>query len=49
MRTSRKTDRSRDIEKNNFGGIGIYQGLDLEPPSLSPYFLLVNVIYTVLH
>ena len=42
MRTSRKTDfRSRDIAKNNFIGIDISQGLDLEPPSLSPYFLLV--------
>ena len=36
MRTSRK-----DITKNNFSGIDISQGLELEPPSLSPYFLLV--------
>ena len=42
MRTTRKTDfRSRDIDKNNFSGIDISQGLDLEPPSLFPYFLLV--------
>ena len=42
MRTSRKTDFCwRDIAKNNFSGIDISQGLDLEPPSLSPYFLLV--------
>ena len=41
MRTSRKTDyRSRTIAKNNFSGIDLSQGLDLEPPSLSPYFLL---------
>ena len=43
MRTSRKTDfRSRDIAKNNFSGIDISQGLDLDPPSLSPYFLLIH-------
>ena len=42
MGTSRKTDfRSRDIAKNNFSGIDISQGLDLEPPSLSPHFLLL--------
>ena len=42
MRLSRKTDlRSRDIAKNNFSGIDISQGLDLERPSLSTYFLLV--------
>ena len=36
-----KTDfRSRDIAKNNFSGIDISQAVDLEPPSLSPYFLL---------
>ena len=42
MRTSRKTDfRSRDtVAKNNCSGIDIPQGLDLDPPSLSPYFLL---------
>ena len=39
----RKTDfRSRDIAKNNFSGIDISQGLDLERPSLSPYFLLFS-------
>ena len=27
--------------KNNFSGIDISQGLDWEPPSLSPHFLLV--------
>ena len=38
MRTSRKTDfRS---SKNNFRGHDISQGLDREPPSLSPHFLL---------
>ena len=43
MRTPRKTDlRLRDNNKNNFSGIDISQGLDLEPPSLSPYFLLVS-------
>ena len=41
MRTSRKTC-SRDIAKNNFTGIDISQGLDLDPPSLSPHFLLVQ-------
>ena len=47
MRTSRKTDfRSRDIAKNNFSGIDITQGLDMEPPSFSPYFLLVTVVLT---
>ena len=45
MRTSRKTDfRSRDIAKNNFSGIDITQGLDLEPPSLSRYFLLMYIV-----
>ena len=40
-----KTDfRSRDITKNNFNGIDISQGLDLEPPSLFPYFLLISLI-----
>ena len=43
MRTSRKTDfRSRDIAKYNCSGIDISQGLDLELPSLSPYFLSVH-------
>ena len=42
MRTSRKIDfRSIDIAKNNFIGIDISQGLDLEPPSLSPCVLLI--------
>ena len=41
IRTSRKTDfRWRDITKNNFSVIDISWGLDLEPRSLSPYFLL---------
>ena len=41
MRTSRETDfRSRDSGENNFSGMDISQGLDLERPSLSPYFLL---------
>ena len=45
MRTSRRTDfRSRDIAKNNFSGIDISQGLDLEFPSQSPYFLLQKSI-----
>ena len=45
MRTSLKTDfRSRDIAKNNFRGIDISQGLDLEAPSLSPYFLSVLLL-----
>ena len=45
MRTSRKTDfRSRDIAKNNFSGIDISQGMDLELPS--PYFLLLKDIKT---
>ena len=44
MRTSRKTDfRS---SKNNFRGHDISQGLDREPPSLSPHFLLVHSITT---
>ena len=39
----RKTDfRSRDIAKNNFSGIDISQGLGLERPCLSPYFLLFS-------
>ena len=43
MRTSRKTNlRLRDIAKNNLSGIDISQGLDLEPPPLSPYFLLIS-------
>ena len=45
MRTSRKTDfHSRDIAKNNFSGIDISKGLDLEPTSLSSYFLLVKLM-----
>ena len=46
MRTSRKIDfRSRDIaKKKNLSAIDISQGLDLEPPALSPYFLLVRLI-----
>ena len=49
MRTSRKTDfRSRDIARNNFSGIDISQGLDLESPPLSPYFLLYKLIYFML-
>ena len=48
MRMSRKTDfRSRDVAKNNFSGIDISQDLDLEPPSLSPYFLLLVHHWTV--
>ena len=48
MRTSQKTDfRSRDIAKNNFSGIDISQGLDLEPSSLSPYFLLLLIKITI--
>ena len=44
MRTSRKTDfRS---SKNNFRGHDIFQGLDREPPSLSPHFLLVIFTFT---
>ena len=40
MPTSRKTDfRSKDIAKNSFSGVDISQGLELEPPSLSPSFL----------
>ena len=40
MRTSRKKDfRS---SKNNFHGHDISQGLDREPPSLCPHFLLVG-------
>ena len=42
MRRSRKTDRSRDIAKNNFSGIDISKGLDQESPSLSLYFLLLQ-------
>ena len=46
MQRSWNTDfRSRDSAKNNFSGIDITQGLDLEPPSLSPYFLLV--VYSI--
>ena len=41
MRTSPAEDfRS---SKNNFRGHDISQGLDREPPSLSPHFLLVKV------
>ena len=37
-------DVSKDFRssKNNFRGHDISQGLDREPPSLSPHFLLVN-------
>ena len=46
IRTSRKTDfRLRNIAKNNFTGIDIPQGLDLEPASLSPYLLLIRFIH----
>ena len=46
MQRSWNTDfRSRDSAKNNFSGIDITQGLDLVPPSLSPYFLLV--VYSI--
>ena len=45
MRTSRKTDFRFNIDfrssKNNFRGHDISQGLDWEPPSLSPHFLLL--------
>ena len=42
MRTYRKTDfRS---SKNNFRGHDISQGLDREPPSLSPHFLLIKTV-----
>ena len=45
MRTSRKTDfrwnKQFRSSKNNFRGHDISQGLDREPPSLSPHFLLV--------
>ena len=45
MRTSRKTDfrQNKDFRssKNNFRGHDISQGLDREPPSLFPHFLLV--------
>ena len=47
MRTSRKTDirLNKDFRssKNNFRGHGISQGLDREPPCLSPHFLLVTI------
>ena len=46
MRTSRKTDfrYNKDFRssKNNFRGHDISQGLDREPPSLSPHFLLAK-------
>ena len=46
MRTSRKTDfrYNKDFRssKNNFRGHDISQGLDREPPSLSPHFLLAR-------
>ena len=46
MRTSRKTDfhYNKDFRssKNNFRGHDISQGLDREPPSLSPHFLLAH-------
>ena len=46
MRTSRKTDfrQNKDFHssKNNFCGHDISQGLDREPPSLSPHFLLIQ-------
>ena len=43
MRSFRKTDfRSRDIANNNFIGIDISHGLDLEPRSLFRYFLLIT-------
>ena len=48
MRTSRKTDFrwNKDFRssKNNFRGHDISQGLDWEPPSLSPHFLLYRPI-----
>ena len=39
-------DVSEDFRssKNNFRGHDISQGLDWEPPSLSPHFLLVIII-----
>ena len=46
MRTSRKTDfRS---SKNNFREHDISQGLDREPPSLSPHFLLTVLLLSYL-
>ena len=39
MRTSRKTDLRSS--KNNFRGHDISQGLDRQPLSLSPHFLLI--------
>ena len=51
MRTSRKTDlrQNKDFRssKNNFRGHDISQGLDREPLSLSPHFLLTLVIASV--
>ena len=48
MRTSRKTDFrwNKDFRspKNNFRGHDISQGLDREPPSLFPHFLLWSFI-----
>ena len=50
MRTSRKTDfmhaRKKDFSSsiNNFSGHDISQGLDREPPSLSPHFLLLLIM-----
>ena len=44
MRTSRNTDfHLRDIAKNNFSGIDISQGLDLESPALSSLFSLAGI------
>ena len=42
-------DVSEDFRssKNNFRGHDISQGLDREPPSLSPHFLLVWCVYTL--
>ena len=49
MRTSRKTDLrlNKDLRssKNNFRGHGIAQGLDREPPSLSPHFLFPTYMF----
>ena len=51
MRMSRKTNlrynKDFRLSKNNFCGHDISQGLDREPPSLSPHFLLLQAIHAV--
>ena len=44
MRTSGKQTRSKWPSKNNVTELDISQSLDWQCPSLSPYFLLIQLI-----